>query len=80
MHCAKKGDNDFRQFCPKQSWFSDAFGCTMGQLLVALEQDTVPALSGRDHLQTLAIVEAAIKSAEWGRVVSPSEVATREKR
>jgi hypothetical protein len=53
----------------------------MGQLLVVLEQDTVPAFSGRDHLQTLAIVEAAIKSAtSLGRVVSPSEVATREKK
>jgi galactose mutarotase-like enzyme/predicted dehydrogenase len=80
MRYAKKGDNVFRQFCPKQSWFPDAFGCTMGQLLVALEQDTVPALSGRDHLQTLAIVEAAIKSAELGRIVSPGEVATGEKR
>jgi hypothetical protein len=42
----------------------------MGRLLVALEQDTVPALSGRDHLQTLAIVEAA-RAPSWAVLCRP---------
>lgn len=80
MRYTRKGDNAFREFRPSQSWFPDAFGFTMGQLLIALEQETTPALSGKDHLQTLAIVEAAIMSADLGRIVSPSEVTAEEKR
>jgi hypothetical protein len=45
----------------------------MNQLLIALEQEAAPALNGRDHPQTLAVAEAAIKSSELG-LVSPIEV------
>ena len=41
----------------------------MAQLLVALEQGTEPAISGRDNLKTMALVEAAYRSVEEKRAV-----------
>ena len=41
----------FQHFNPAESWFPDAFGATMGQLLIALETGQAPAISGRDNLK-----------------------------
>jgi hypothetical protein len=46
----------------------------MAQLLVALETGGQPAISGRDNLKTMALVEAAYRSAALGRSVSIQEV------
>jgi predicted dehydrogenase len=61
---AAKGDRGFH--CPvwSESWFPDAFIGTMAQLLIALEAGSRPAISGWDNLETLALVEAAYRSAE----------------
>ena len=60
---ASKGHAHFE--CPtwKESWFPDAFIGTKAQLLIALEDGTEPAISGRDNLKTMALVEAAYQSA-----------------
>ena len=47
----------------------------MGQLLIALEAGKEPAISGRDNLKTMALVDAAYLSAEKKRVVKLSEIA-----
>lgn len=75
MRYARKGDLGFQRFDPIESWFPDAFAATMGQLLIALETGQTPAISGRDNLQTIALVEAAALSAEEHRMVSPREIA-----
>ena len=67
------GDSDFKEYQWERSWFPDAFAGTMGQLLIALESDAEPAISARDNLKTMATVEAAYKSFEEKRAVSPSE-------
>jgi hypothetical protein len=41
----------------------------MGDLLLALKQGRPPAISGRDNLKTLALVEAVFLSAREHRVV-----------
>jgi hypothetical protein len=46
----------------------------MAQLLVALEDATEPVLSGRDNLRTMALVDAAYRSAAEGRKVRLEEV------
>jgi predicted dehydrogenase len=71
---ASKGHAHFE--CPtwKESWFPDAFIGTMAQLLLALENGTEPAISGRDNLKTMALVEAAYRSAEQLRSVNPAEI------
>ena len=74
MRYARKGDAEFRHFNPSESWFLDAFGATMNQLLIALETGQAPALTGRDHLKSLALVEAAVLSAEEHRMTSPGEI------
>src|SRR5438876_9024804 len=69
---ASKGQQDFQ--CPvwSESWFPDAFIGTMAQLLIALENGTGPAISGRDNLKTMALVEAAYLSAAQFRSIEVS--------
>jgi predicted dehydrogenase len=80
MRYARKGDATFQRFEPKESWFPDAFAGTMSQLLIALETGQLPAINGRDNLNTIALVEAAALSAAEHRMVSPKEVTARDDR
>src|SRR2546427_720278 len=57
------GDKDWHRPVWTESWFPDAFIGTMAQLLLALETGQEPAISGRDNLKTMALVEAAYLSA-----------------
>lgn len=54
-------------------WFPQAFAGVMEQLQYALATETPPALSAADNLRTMAVVEAAYRSAEEGRTVKLSE-------
>lgn len=54
-------------------WFPDAFVGTMAQLLVALELGSIPAISGRDNLETLALCEAVFTAAQEHRVTTVRE-------
>jgi predicted dehydrogenase len=74
LRYATKGDKRFQAPKWKQSWFPDAFAGTMGQLLLALETGRQPAISGRDNLKTMALVDAAYRSAAEHRAVSPQEI------
>jgi predicted dehydrogenase len=66
---ARKGDAAFHSPVWKESWFPDAFAGTMAQLLIALETGSEPAISGRDNLRTMALVEAAYRSAREHRAI-----------
>ncbi|MGI8973782.1 MAG: Gfo/Idh/MocA family protein [Gaiella sp.] len=55
-------------------WFPQAFKGTMGQLMRAIADDTEPAISGRTTLGTMALVEAAYRSAAEGRAVPLAEI------
>lgn len=71
LRYARKGDAEFRQRTFDTSWFPDAFAGTMGELLAALETGVTPSIGGRDNLRTLALVEAAVASAEQHRMIAP---------
>jgi len=58
----------------EEVWFPDAFAGTMGQLLIAVYEDTEPEISGRDNLYTMALVDAAYRSAAEHRAVSLEEI------
>ena len=73
---ATKGDAVFHRPIWTESWFPDAFGGTMAQLLIAIEKGTEPAISGRDNLKTMALVDAAYVSAAEHRAVSLTEIET----
>ena len=60
----------------KEVWFPDAFVGTMAQLLRAIEDDAEPEISGRDNLNTIALVESVFQAAAEHRVVSPKEIAS----
>lgn len=55
-------------------WFPDAFVGTMAQLLCALEDGTVPEISGEDNLKTMALVDACYRSAKEHRAVELAEI------
>ena len=57
---ASKGRPGFPRTELDRSWFPDAFVGTMAQLLIALETGTEPAISGRDNLKTMALVDAGL--------------------
>jgi predicted dehydrogenase len=58
----------------KEVWFPDAFVGTMAQLLVALEANEEPEISGRDNLKTMALVDACYLSAKEHRAVEVNEI------
>lgn len=60
---ASKGDKTFHEPKWSESWFPDGFIGTMAQLLIALETGTEPAISGKDNLKTMKLVEDAYASA-----------------
>jgi hypothetical protein len=64
-------------FCPrwKERWFPHAFEGTMAQLLIAIDKGVEPAVGGRDNLETMALVDAAYRSAKEHRAVTPQEIA-----
>ena len=69
LRFACKGDTGFHDIFPKESWFPDAFGATMGELLHALENNRPPGIGGRDNLRTIALVDAAVRGAAEHRSV-----------
>jgi predicted dehydrogenase len=56
-----------------EAWFPDAFIGPLAELLRDLEGTEPAACTGRDHLTTLAVVEAAYRSAREHRAVSLRE-------
>ncbi len=58
----------------QEVWFPDAFVGPMAQLLCALEEGREPEISGRDNLNTMALVDACYLAAEQHRAVEPAEI------
>jgi len=56
------------------AWFPDAFAGTMAGLMTALEQGSIPDISGSDNLRTIALCEAVFRAATEHRVVEPREI------
>ena len=57
-----------------ESWFPDAFIGPMAELLRDLEGTEAAACTGEDNLLTMALVDAAYRSAEEHRAVDPAEI------
>jgi predicted dehydrogenase len=52
------------------SWFPEAFGGAMGELMTALAEQRPPQTSGIDNLHSLLIAYAAVASSQTGQVVT----------
>lgn len=57
-----------------EAWFPDAFVGPMAELLRDLEGTAPARATGRDNLMTLALVDAAYRSADEHRAVDPREI------
>lgn len=55
-------------------WFNDGFAGTMGELLLAVEQDRQPLNNARENLRSLALCFAAISAANTGKAVTVGAV------
>jgi predicted dehydrogenase len=55
-------------------WFPDAFQGTMAQLLVAVEKNAEPEISGRDNLITMALIDACYQSIKEQKTIYLSEI------
>jgi hypothetical protein len=71
---ASKGQKHFETPVWSESWFPDAFIGAMAQLLIAIEDGTEPAISGKDNLKTMALIDAAYASASQSRLTSTTEI------
>ncbi|MGN6370508.1 MAG: Gfo/Idh/MocA family protein [Phycisphaerae bacterium] len=78
LRYGRKGDKEFINAPLEGTWFPDAFGGTMAQLLIAIEEGVEPAISGRDNLLTMALVDAAYVSAAEHRVVDFTQMMREE--
>ena len=58
----------------ESAWFPDAFIGPMADLLRSIELNVQPPCHGRDNLWTMALVDAAYRSAEQHRAVDVQEV------
>ena len=58
----------------KGSWFPDGFHGTMGELLLAIEEDREPSISAADNLKSLALCFAAVASAELHEAIVPGAI------
>jgi predicted dehydrogenase len=56
------------------TWFLEGFAGTMGELLLAIEEDREPSNSARSNLKSLALAYAVIASANDGAAKVPGEV------
>ena len=75
LRYAARGESQFHEVRPAESWFPDAFIGTMAQLLVAIENGTEAEISGCDNLKTMALVEAAYRSVEASHSIDPDDIA-----
>jgi predicted dehydrogenase len=53
-------------------WYPDGFIGSMSDLLASIADRREPAVSGRDHLKTLGIIDALYRSAEEGVALAPT--------
>lgn len=56
------------------AWFPDAFIGPMADLMLAVEENRPPLCSGRENLETMALVDAAYLSAAQHRAVDVQEI------
>lgn len=61
-----------------ETWFPDAFVGPMAQLMVAIEENKEPEISGKDNLNTMALVDACYLSYQEHRAVEIDEVLNRK--
>jgi predicted dehydrogenase len=65
---------DSRVVALQGTWFPEAFGGSMGELLTALAEGRAPLTSGEDNLRSIKIAYAAVQSSETGEAVALSDI------
>jgi predicted dehydrogenase len=71
-YVSRDGSECTRTF--EERWIPDAFAGPMAELQLSIEEGREPMTSGRDNLRTLALVEAAYRSAAQGRRIELAEL------
>ena len=69
----ERPQQNFESILPGK-WIPDAFYGPMASLMEAIQTDSEPLTSAKDNLGTLRVVEAAYRSMNEARSVSPAEI------
>ncbi|MBI4552861.1 MAG: Gfo/Idh/MocA family oxidoreductase [Candidatus Latescibacteria bacterium] len=67
--CLKDSPGERQVIQVQGSWFPEAFGGSMGELMQALTEGRPPQTSGRDNLQSIKIAYGAVESSQTGKAV-----------
>jgi predicted dehydrogenase len=73
-YCTKRLGDDWHSEALEGRWIPDAFIGPMAALMNSIESGEEAENSGREHLKTLQVVEAAYRSAAERRMISPAEI------
>ena len=65
----KESADHVQSYTLQGSWFPDAFGGSMGEMMSALNEAREPTTSGSDNLRSIRMAEAAVISAKTGKAV-----------
>jgi len=67
--CLKDDPDNPQTFHLEGSWWTDAFGGSMGELMQSLTDNRLPMCHGRDNLESIGMALAAVRSSETGERV-----------
>jgi predicted dehydrogenase len=70
VYCFKSDRKHKHTVSLEGSWFPDAFGGSMGELMQSLTEGREPITSGRDNLNSIKIAYAAVESSNSGETVT----------
>lgn len=67
-------DNGMTKVPLEGCWFENGFQGTMGELLLAIEEDREPLNSAENNLKSLELCFAALESADQSKIIIPGQV------
>jgi predicted dehydrogenase len=62
--CLKDDPDNLQTFQLEGSWWTDAFGGSMGELMQSLTEDRLPMCHARDNLESITMALAAVESSQ----------------
>jgi predicted dehydrogenase len=73
--CLKDDPDNLQTFKLEGSWWTDAFGGSMGELMQSITEDRRPMCHARDNLESITMALAAVRSSETGERVFLKSIA-----
>jgi predicted dehydrogenase len=72
--CLKHDADNLQNYQLEGSWWTDAFGGSMGELMQSITEDRQPMCHARDNLESISMALAAVESSQTGETVPLSRI------